>query len=103
MILVSVMYPGGADTTFDHDYYLARHMPLVRERWSPLGLLKSQVVRADAQPDGKPPAFPVMAHLTFESQETFDAAGKAHGREIFSDIKNFTNAKPVTQVSTIVE
>lgn len=34
MVLISVMYPGGAGTRFDMDYYLKKHMPLVSERWS---------------------------------------------------------------------
>ena len=34
MIVVSVMYPAGP--AFDLAYYLGHHMPLVRERWSPM-------------------------------------------------------------------
>jgi hypothetical protein len=32
MILVTVMYPADAQTTFDIDYYLNKHIPLVKER-----------------------------------------------------------------------
>ena len=33
MIRVSVLYPGGDDVTFDHDYYRNSHVPLVTEAW----------------------------------------------------------------------
>ncbi len=43
-----------------------------------------------------------MALLTFGSMEDFKSAGKAHGREIFADIVNFTNAKAVVQINDIL-
>ncbi|MFE1598588.1 EthD family reductase [Methylobacterium sp. ID0610] len=100
MILVSVMYPGGAEpAAFDLDYYLKHHMPLVRERWSPLGLEKAEVVKAAATPDGSPPPFQIIALLTFRSLEDFQKAAATHGPEIFADIPNFTQAKPVIQIN----
>jgi hypothetical protein len=33
---------------------------------------------------------------------SFGAAGKAHGREIFADIPNFTSAQPAAQISEIL-
>ena len=44
----------------------------------------------------------MMALLTFGSIEDFKGAGKAHGREIFADIANFTNAKASVQINDIV-
>ncbi|GJD49121.1 hypothetical protein OPKNFCMD_1851 [Methylobacterium crusticola] len=100
MILVSVMYPGGADAAaFDLDYYLKRHMPLVRERWSSMGLEKAEVVRASGTPDGSPAPFQVMALLTFRSLEDFKKAGAQHGKEIFGDIPNFFKGQPVVQIN----
>ena len=100
MILVSVMYPGGADALpFDLDYYLKHHMPLVRERWSSMGLEKVEVVKASGTPDGSPAPFQVMALLTFRSLDDFQKAGAAHGKEIFGDIPNFFKGQPVVQIN----
>jgi len=44
----------------------------------------------------------MMALLTFGSLEDFKGAGKAHGREIFADIPNFTNAQAALQINDIV-
>ncbi|WP_298967660.1 EthD family reductase [uncultured Methylobacterium sp.] len=97
MILVSVLYPKGE--AFDLDYYLKTHMPLVRERWSPLGLEKAEVVRGAATPDGSPPPYQIMALLSFRSLEDFQAAAARHGQEIFADIPNFTKAQAVVQIN----
>ncbi len=102
MILVTVMYPAGADTKFDLDYYLKTHMPLVRDRWTSLGLKTTQVLKGAGKADGTPADYQIMALLTFESLAAFQAAGKAHGAEIFADIPNFTNAQAVVQINEIV-
>lgn len=100
MILVSVMYPTGAK--FDADYYLKTHMPLVKDRWGPHGLKSAQVLRGAAKPDGSPPDYQMIALLTFGSLDDFKAAGKAHGREVFADIANFTDAQAVVQINDVL-
>lgn len=102
MILVTVMYPAGNDTTFDLEYYLNKHMPLVKDRWTPHGLKNAQVLRGAAKPDGSTPDYQMMALLTFGSMDDFKSAGKAHGREVFADIANFTNAKAAVQINDIL-
>lgn len=101
MILVSVMYPGGA--RFDMDYYLGHHMPLVRERWSPMGLHEARVVKGIGTPDGGPAPFQVMALLTFDSADAFARAAGAHGTEIFADIPRFTDAEAAVQLNEFPE
>ena len=98
-MVVTVLYPSAPDATFNHDYYLSKHIPLLYERWGPLGLRCVQVLRGIGQPDGQPAPFTVIAVLTFASLDDFKAAGKAHGREIFADIRNFTNVQPIVQLN----
>jgi uncharacterized protein (TIGR02118 family) len=99
MVLISVMYPGGEDATFDSAYYVERHIPLVKGRWTAMGLDNVQLVKALATPDGSAPRFAVIALLTFRSLEAFQGAAQAHGGEIFADIPKFTNVKPVVQIN----
>jgi uncharacterized protein (TIGR02118 family) len=101
MILVSVMYPAGPK--FDMGYYLSHHMPLVRERWSSLGLHEATVVKGAGTPDGKAAPFQVMALLRFESADAFRKAAAAHGEEIFADIPKFTDAQAQVQINDFAE
>ena len=100
MILVTVMYPVGE--AFDIDYYLKTHMPLVKDRWGPLGLKSAQAIKGVAKPDGSAPDYQMTALLTFGSMDDFKAAGKAHDKEIFADIPNFTKAQAVVQINDVV-
>lgn len=94
MLVVAVMYPGGEDIHFDHDYYLAHHMPLVRRLWEPLGLRSTQVMRGCPGPDGAAPAYLVTTLLTFDGMGAFKEAASQHGAEIFADIPRFFAGQP---------
>ncbi|MET0907171.1 MAG: EthD family reductase [Tardiphaga sp.] len=102
MILVTVMYPVAGSTRFDLDYYLKTHIPLVKERWGAHGLNQTQVVKGVGKADGGAVEYQVMAMLTFASLDDFKAAGKAHGREIFADIPNFTDSQALVQINEIL-
>ena len=101
MIKVSVLYPSGADSRFDMDYYLNRHVPMVLAK---LGMVcKSAAVEqglGGITPDS-PPAFSVMGHLYFDSVEAFQAAFDPHAAEIMGDIPNYTNVQPTIQLSEV--
>jgi uncharacterized protein (TIGR02118 family) len=103
MVLISVMYPAGAGTRFDMDYYLKKHMPLVSERWSSQGLHGYEVIKGVATPDGTTPPFQVIALLRFESAKAFKKAAETNGPEIFGDIPNFTDTQAAVQINDFAE
>ena len=102
MMTVAVMYPAAGGATFDHDYYMATHIPLVRRLWEPMGLQEVRVLRGAPAPDGTDPAYTTIALLTFTDPGAFTAAAGRHGAEIFKDIPNFTSGKPVMQFNEVV-
>ena len=94
MLVIAVMYPGADGAHFDHDYYMAHHMPLVRRLWDPMGLRAAQVMRGMPAPDGAAPAYIVTTLLTFDDMDAFKAAAGQHGAEVFADIPKFTAGSP---------
>ena len=62
MIKVSVLYPNGADSNFDMNYYLTKHIPMVKQK---LGAACKTVV-VDQGVAGAPATYVAMAHLTFD-------------------------------------
>ncbi len=94
MLVVTVMYPGGDGTRFDHAYYRDSHMPLVRRLWEPMGLRDTQVMRGLSAPDGAAAAYLVTTLLTFDSMDSFKSAADQHGGEIFADISTFYDGSP---------
>jgi uncharacterized protein (TIGR02118 family) len=103
MIRVSVMYPTTEGKSFDYDYYANKHMKLVRERWSGMGLVKVEVDRgiAGGAPGASAP-YAAVGQVYFRSLEDFQKASKAHGKELFADVPNFTSITPQVQIAEII-
>jgi uncharacterized protein (TIGR02118 family) len=101
MIRVSVMYPSGDGVTFDHDYYVNKHMPLVVELLGPA--LKSASVDhgLGGREPAAPPPYVAIAHLVFDSIEDFQNSMGPAGPRLAADGSNYTNATAVLQVSEI--
>ena len=95
MIKVSVMYPSGDDSTFDMDYYRAKHVEIVNR------VLKPTRFDIDKGIDGQP--YMVVAHLWFDSTEAMQAGmGSPDAAEVMADVPNYTTIQPVMQTSEIV-
>jgi uncharacterized protein (TIGR02118 family) len=102
MIKVSVLYPSGDNATFDMDYYCKRHMPMVQDR---LGAACKRVAVEKGLSGGAPdtsPSYIAMGHLFFDSVAEFQAAFAPHASELLGDVPNYTNTKPMIQISEVV-
>ncbi|KAI1122002.1 hypothetical protein F5Y10DRAFT_255109 [Nemania abortiva] len=95
--IVSVKYPAG--TTFDMDYYLKTHMPLVQKLWTPYGLKAWKI----AQYDNAGAPYVVQAWLEWESKEHADKGiGGLDATTIFDDVAKFSDKKPVLSNGELV-
>ena len=104
MIRVSVIYPNQPGSKFDLNYYTEKHIPMVKERLTPLGLIRVEVDKGISAPDPNAPApFIAMGHLIFNSVEEVHEAFKATGRELMGDIPNYTDIQPQIQISEMLE
>ena len=101
MIIVSVLYPSGAGSKFDMDYYMQRHIPMVQRRLgAPLKRVAVERGLAGGAP-GAPPPYLAACHLYFESVEAFQGAFAPHAGPIMSDVPNYTNTTPLIQISEV--
>ncbi|KAF5874363.1 putative ethyl tert-butyl ether degradation protein [Botrytis fragariae] len=89
-VIVTVIYPKTETSTFDLDYYMKTHMPLVQEKWGPHGLKNWTVTKLDESTD-----YSMQALLWFESKEAWAKAGEAEGPTIMGDVPNFSSEKPL--------
>jgi uncharacterized protein (TIGR02118 family) len=91
MIKFSVFYPEGEATTFDHEYYRSKHVPLCRETWQPA---RTEIDRGINGPNV------AAVHFYFATEDDLQQALAGRGTEaIMSDVSNYTSITPVTQVS----
>jgi uncharacterized protein (TIGR02118 family) len=88
---VNVLYPHHPGAKFDHAYYRATHIPMVREIMKPLDVV---LVEGVATPAGPAP-FVMIAHIQFASLEALQAS-QTNPRmpELRDDLAKFTDIKP---------
>ena len=99
MIRIAVMYPNDQDKQFDLDYYRNQHMPLVVEKYNPHGLQGVEIDEAKVKTGPQAAPFLVIGYMLFDSVKSFMQAYEAAGKEVISDISNFTDIEPQIQIS----
>ena len=102
LIKVSVMYSSKPGVRFDHDYYRAKHLPLIKSRMG-AALKYYTIDKGLADRDGRPPgAYVAMCHLLCDSVAEYKSSFGPHAQEIDGDIRNFTDVTPIVQISEVV-
>lgn len=94
MHCLTVTYPIGEDTSFDHDYYRNTHMPLCARLFAAHGYRGSVLRSSQGKAPGSGDLNYVSVDLLFDSQEQLGAALAAGGKDVGSDVVNYTNATP---------
>lgn len=102
MLRVSIMYQNTPEARFEWDYYLNKHMTMLREMLGPAGLVRAEVDKGlgSAQP-GAPAPFVATCHMYFNSMEDMQTC-MARGADMMADLPNFTDIQPQVQVSEVV-
>ena len=93
MIRMSVLYPGGEDAKFDHDYYKETHIPLCCSTWN----VGAEIDKGINGPNV------AAVHFFFESLEQMQSSMAVPATaDVMADVVNYTNTTPVMQISEIV-
>ncbi|KAK9847057.1 hypothetical protein MYU51_021109 [Penicillium brevicompactum] len=93
---ITVLFPNEADATYNTDYYVSHHMPLIKERWAKYGVQNWFVTNFGPGPDGAQPLYTFGSVVVWESKEGIEKAfASSEVAEIMSDVPNFSNKQPV--------
>ncbi len=103
MTKVTILYPAGDGKKFDMDYYLNKHIPMVKGLFA--GALKATAIDIGIAGGaaGAPTPFVVICCFYFDNVSAFQNAMAANGPKIQGDIPNYTNIQPVIQISKVLE
>ena len=100
MIKVSVFYPNSPGATFDMAYYTSKHLPMVQTKVSTCKGVAAEQGVSGGEPDSKP-TYIAIGHLLFDSVAAFQSGFGPHAPEILADVPNYTNTRPIIQISDI--
>jgi len=101
MVKISVLYPHENSSAFNMHYYLNNHIPMLRQKFGAAckGVAVEQGLGGGAP--GSRPTYAAMAHLLFDSVESFRAAFVPHAQTIMADTPNYSTVQPVVQISEV--
>ncbi len=103
LIKVTIMYPNDEGATFDMDYYREKHMPMLAELFGK-AMIKYEIdqgIRGRTPEDNLP--FLAIGYLYFNSVPEYEKAFGLNAETILSDIPNYTNVRPVVQMSEVIK
>jgi hypothetical protein len=93
-----IPYPSIPTLSFNLDYYLSTHWPLVETHWRSFGLVSWSVVGPfDPLPDGKPAPYKYAAIVTWKDKESFEKLQDS-GEPwdvVMGNVREFSNVFPV--------
>jgi uncharacterized protein (TIGR02118 family) len=102
MIKVSVIYSNRPGVRFDHEYYRSKHLPLIERRMG-AGLKYYTIDKGlSGSTPGVPATYVAACHLLCDSLAEYQASFGPYAQEITGDIANFTDVKPIIQISEVV-
>jgi len=91
----TVLYPAGP--SFNLDYYLTSHMPMVVKLWGEFGLTGYTISKPTDGP------YQLLCVLNFNSLEGFQkAASSPAAKTVMGDITNYTTAEAVISFGEVV-
>ena len=101
MIKVSVLYPHKDDAKFNMDYYLTKHIPLVRQRLGTAlkGVSVEQGIAGGAP--NSPAPFVAVCQMLFDGIAEVQSVMGTHGPELMGDVPNFSNIEATVQISEV--
>jgi uncharacterized protein (TIGR02118 family) len=94
MFCVTVTYPNSEGSHFDRVYYVEKHLALCAELFAAHGFRGSVVKFGQGKSPGQAGLNHASVDLLFDSQEQMQAGLAAGGKQIASDVANYTNVKP---------
>lgn len=96
------MYPNSQDVVFDMDYYKNIHLPMVSKACGDALLSLELDLGIGSRLPSELAPYVAIAHLGFESMESFQNSFGPHQNEFAADVKNYSNVRGKLQISEII-
>jgi len=102
MIHTASVYPNGEGKTFDMDYYLNKHIPLVKALLGDSVKIISIDNGLPSNSPDSPVPYLAIGHMYFETMSALQNSMIPEVIEkLKADIPNYTNIEPIIQISVV--
>ena len=102
MKCITVLYPAKDNDSFDFDFYLRRHVPLIQDILGK-SLHRIEVRKgATAQDGSSSPTFTSVISIWIADWPAYEKAMAARASELIAEVPLFTKVMPVIQIDEVI-
>jgi uncharacterized protein (TIGR02118 family) len=102
MYRLTVVYENVDKGKFDFDYYINKHLPLVKSRIGD-SITRTVVCEGIKGVSNEKEPYKAVVQVYLKNLEGLERGLETHGEEIMSDIPRFTNIDPVLNLEKVVD
>ena len=103
MVKVTIMYPNGEGKTFDMNYYANKHMPMLADLFGDAMKLYTIDKGVSGRTAEDPIPYLAIGYMYFDKLSDYETAFGPNAEQILGDIPNYTNIRPIVQISEVVK
>lgn len=93
---LTLIYPNDSLASYDIDYLVGEHMPMMQSRWRSSGLTSWTVTKFTPSPEGNPPVYALAATLSWDKPESVSGmGGSVDIGMIMEDMMKFSDKRPI--------
>ena len=100
MKCISVLYPAKDNEAFDFDFYLRRHVPLIKDILGK-SLHRLEVRRGQPGPGGSAPTYTAIISIWIADWAAYEKALAARAQELIDEVPLFTKVMPLIQTDEV--
>lgn len=98
--VLTVLFPNSDGATFDFDYYINHHVPLVLDIYGK-SIRRYEVIKPSEGLGGSKPPYIAITNIWIADEEAYAAASRNAREKFGPDIPNFTNVTPTGQTGEL--
>jgi uncharacterized protein (TIGR02118 family) len=100
MKCITVLYPAKDNASFDFQFYLRRHVPLIEDILGK-SLHRLEVRRGQPAADGTAPLYTAVISIWIADWAAYEAAMAARAKELIDEVPLFTKVMPIIQTDEV--
>jgi uncharacterized protein (TIGR02118 family) len=102
MKCITVLYPAKDNDAFDFEFYLRRHVPLIRDILGD-SLDRIEVRKGASSQDGAgSPTYTCVISIWIKDWPAYERAIAARASELIAEVPLFTKVMPVMQIDEVI-
>jgi uncharacterized protein (TIGR02118 family) len=101
MKCITILYPAKDNDAFDFQFYLRRHVPLIKDILGP-SMHRLEVRKGASAQDGGAPTYTCVISIWVADWPAYEKAIAARASELIAEVPLFTKVMPVIQTDDVI-